>query len=169
MLACALAAQGSAAEPGKPAKPATPARPSANLASLTFARSEDQGMMNRIPSYILFEPRSGFVEGRVTRAGSRPKAAAADPRHLVLAGGDRAAFTVRPGTYSVHAQTPVKDQPPTGYAGHRERVWTSPEVKIVLSSGDAICVVVEPGITGAEYDGSWVITKAAPADCGAAP
>ena len=162
MLACALVGWGVEAKPEKRTSPP------ANVAFLRFVRPENQGLMNRVPAHVLFEPRGGVVEGRVTRAGARPKAAIADPRRLVLAGGDKAAFTVRPGTYSLKALTPVKDQPPPVFGGKREVDWKSPEVKIVLERGETICIVVEPGITGADYDGSWLVAKAAtPDDCGA--
>ena len=162
MFACALVVSGAEAKPEK--RTSAPA----NVAFLRFVRPENPGLMNQVPAHVLLEPRSGVIEGRITRAGARPKAAIADPRRLVLVGGDRAAFTVRPGTYSLQALTPVKDQPPPVFGGRREVVWKSPEVKIVLAAGETICIVVEPGITGADFDGSWLVTKAAkPDDCAA--
>ena len=166
MLACALLA------PGLEAKPEKRAGAAAEVAYLAFVRMENQGMMNLVPSHVVFEPRKGVVAGRVTRMGKRPKAAVAEPRRLVLVGGDTASFSVRPGAYSIQALTPVKDQPPPLYERHQEHehVWKSPEVKVVLSAGETICLVVDAGITGSDYDGSWVIQKAAtPADCGPPP
>jgi hypothetical protein len=166
VLACALLAPGLGAEPAKRAGAPT------ELAFLAFVRMENQGLMNHVPSHVVFEPRKGVVAGRVTRMGQRPKAAIAEPRRLVLVGGDTASFSVRPGAYSIKALTPVKDQPPPLYEGEKghEHVWKSPEVKVVLSAGETICLIVDAGITGTDYDGSWIIQKAAtPADCGPPP
>ena len=52
-------------------------------------------------------------------------------------------------------------QPPSVY-GIKRRRWESPVVKVLLARGEAITLVLEPGITGSDYDGTWHIGKAVP-------
>jgi hypothetical protein len=128
----------------------------------TLARPENAGIMNSVPSRIVLEPKDGILSSRLTHLGQVPKS----PRKeggLVLVGGDAIEMTVKPGTYSVRALTPVEAQPPGGYPpGRKARVWESAVVKVMLAKGEAITLVVEPGVTGADYNGSWLIAKAAP-------
>jgi hypothetical protein len=134
------------------------------VAFFDLIRPENAGMMNLIPARVVLEPGSGIVSSRVTHLHTKPKK---DLKGLVLVGGDTASVSVKPGTYSVQVLTPVADQPAGSYPAGKPRVWQSAVVKVVLSQGETICVVVEPGIEGTEYNGSWTIGKAeSPADCG---
>lgn len=148
--------------PEKADKPEKKRDPS--LAYFGMIRPENAGMMNLVPARISFEPGSGIVSSRVTHLHPNPKK---DLRGLVLVGGDSASLALKPGTYSVQVLTPIADQPVGGYPHGTPRVWESPVVKVVLSQGEAICLLVEPGIDGSEYDGSWTLGKTeSPADCG---
>jgi hypothetical protein len=145
--------------PEKPEKKRDP-----SLAYFGMIRPENAGMMNLVPARISFEPGSGIVSSRVTHLHPNPKK---DLRGLVLVGGDSASLALKPGTYSVRILTPIADQPVGGYPHGTPRQWESPVVKVVLSQGEAICLLVEPGIDGSEYDGSWTVGKTESAsDCG---
>jgi hypothetical protein len=135
-------------------------KPSSKAVSFTIARPENAGMMNGIPARVVVEPRDGIQASHLTHLG-QPKA----PKDggLVLLGGDTVELAVRPGTYSVQVLTPIEMQPKGGYPpGRKSRNWESPVVKVLLERGEAITVVVEPGVSDADYNGSWVIGKAAP-------
>lgn len=133
------------------------------VARFNLVRPENAGMMNLVPARIALEPESGVVSSNVTHLRPSKK----EPHGLTLVGGDVAALALRPGTYSVQVTTPVADQPPGYHPGGKPRAWKSAAVKVVLSKGETICLVLEPGIEGTEYDGTWSIGKAAsPADCG---
>jgi hypothetical protein len=135
-----------------------------SLAYFGMIRPENAGMMNLVPARISFDPGSSIVSSRVTHLHPNPKK---DLRGLVLVGGDSASLALKPGTYSVQILTPVADQPVGGYPHGPPRVWESPIIKVVLSQGEAICLLLEPGIDGSEYDGSWTLGKTeSPADCG---
>jgi hypothetical protein len=169
LLSIALVAPDLAAKPAKRAKADKPEKadrpdketPSGGV-SFTIARPENAGMMNTIPLRLVIEPRDGIVSSKVTHLG-QPKAPPKDKdKGLLLIGGDAVDMSVRPGTFSVKAVTPVELQPP-GYRGtHKARAWESAVVKVQLERGEVITLVVEPGVTGADYDGSWHIGKAAP-------
>jgi hypothetical protein len=165
ILVMVFAAPDLAAKAGKKPKAAKAvketkeAKETANVVSFTNARPENAGMMNGVPARIALEPRDGILSSRLTHLGQE-KAPGKD-RGFVLAGGDTLELSVRPGTYSVQALTPVEVQPPSIY-GRKRRQWESPVVKVLLARGDVITLVVEPGVTGADYDGTWHIGKAAP-------
>jgi hypothetical protein len=163
MLALAVTAPdlaAKAAKRSKAAKPSTESKETTNVVSFTITRPENAGIMNGIPARIVFEPRDGILSSRLTHLGQQPKSPPKD-RGLVVAGGDTVELSVRPGTYSVQAITPVESQPPSVY-GRKRRPWESPVVKVLLARGEVITLVVEPGVTGADYDGSWHIGKALP-------
>jgi hypothetical protein len=154
--------EGKAAKAEKAEKPEKKRDPS--LAYFGMIRPENAGMMNLVPARISFDPGSSIVSSRVTHLHPNPKK---DLRGLVLVGGDSASLALKPGTYSVQVLTPIADQPVGGYPHGVPRVWESPVIKVVLSQGEAICLLVEPGIDGSEYDGSWTLGKTeSPADCG---
>ncbi len=136
---------------------------SADAATFKLVRPENAGMMNLVPARVVLDPDSGVRSKSVTHLRPPKK----EPPGLVLVGGDMAALSVRPGTYSVEVTTPLADQP-RGYPnGTKQHVWHSPKVKVVLSRGETICLVLEPGVAETDYDGSWAIGKAvSPADCG---
>ena len=146
----------------KPAKRSKAPKESTGGIPFTLARPENMGVMNQIPARIVLEPRDGILSSHLTHLGQEPKKPPKE-RGIVLVGGDTVELSVRPGTYSVQVLTPVDNQPPGGYpVGSKPRQWESPVVKVVLARGEAITLVVEPGITDADYNGSWVIAKAAP-------
>jgi hypothetical protein len=171
LAASLIAAPATAAKAGKGSKSTKDAKPEGGdggggkHASFGLIRPENAGMMNLIPARISLEPGSGIVSSRVTHLRGNPKK---DLKGLVLVGGDTASLSLKPGTYSVQVVTPVADQPPGIHLAGKAHPWQSAVVKVVLSQGETICVVVEPGIDGTEYNGSWTIGKAeSPADCGA--
>lgn len=157
--------EGKAAKAEKAEKPEKPEKKrDPSLAYFGMIRPENAGMMNLVPARISFDPGSSIVSSRVTHLHPNPKK---DLRGLVLVGGDSASLALKPGTYSVQVLTPIADQPVGGYPHGVPRVWESPVIKVVLSQGEAICLLVEPGIDGSEYDGSWTLGKTeSPADCG---
>jgi hypothetical protein len=165
LLSITLVAPDLAAKPAKRGKSAgagKPAREGAGGVTFTIARPENAGMMNLIPARIVIEPSGGIVSSRLTHLG-QPKAPPKDrDRGLVLIGGDAVELAVRPGTYSVQALTPVEMQPKGGYIGLKPHRWESSVVKVQLEAGEVITVVLEAGVTGSDYDGSWHIGKAAP-------
>lgn len=162
LVSIALVSPGLAAKPAKKAKAEGAAKQGSGTGVVfTIARPENAGMMNGIPARIVIEPRDGIVSSRLTHLG-QPKTPRDKDRGLLLVGGDAVELSVRPGTYSVQALTPVDLQPKGGYFGVKQRTWESPVVKVLLERGEAITVVLEAGVTGADYDGSWHIGKAAP-------
>jgi hypothetical protein len=143
------------------AKKSKASKESASGVAFTIARPENAGMMNGIPARIVLEPHDGILSSRLTHLGL-PKAPP-NERGLVLAGGDTVELSVRPGKYSVQVLTPIDIQPKGGYPpGRKPHNWESPVVKVLLARGEAITLVVEAGVTDADYNGSWVIGKAAP-------
>jgi hypothetical protein len=166
ILSIALVAPELAAKAAKRSKGSSESSKSSKDSSggvvFTLARPENAGMMNGIPARIVFEPKDGILSSRLTHLGQVPKSPRKDGG-LVLVGGDMIEMSVKPGTYSVRAVTPVESQPPGGYPpGRKARAWESAVVKVMLAKGEAITLVVEPGVTGADYNGSWLIAKAEP-------
>jgi hypothetical protein len=166
LLASSLSAASAEAKPKKASKKAEPAKASSppfdpQLARFGVVRPENAGMMNLVPARIGLDPGGGIVAKSLTHLRPVKK----EPPGLTLVGGDLATLSLRPGTYSIQVTTPIADQPPE-YLHGQSRAWVSPLVKVMLSKGEVICLVLEPTIAGSEYDGGWTLSKAdTPAAC----
>lgn len=164
LLAISFTAPVAEAKAKKPSRKADPAKaakesaPDPQLARFGVVRPENAGIMNGVPARLGIEPSSPG-SGIVTKALTHLRPLKKEPAGLVLVGGDLAALTLRPGTYSIQVTTPVADQP-AEYVHGQSHAWVSSLIKVMLSKGEAICLVLEPTIAGTEYDGGWALTKA---------
>ena len=128
-----------------------------SLASITIVRPENNGSMNVVPCWVTVDRGSDIVSVAVSRGGEQLQAAKWSKQGIRLVGGDSAVLSVRRTIFSLSATTPVTDEPP-GFLGEQKlHVWRSTVLKVSVSDGKSVRVVVEPTSKGPGYDGGWRI------------
>lgn len=83
----------------------------------------------------------------------------ANGRHLCsIAGGERKCINVKPGKYTIHAQS----SSPSNSTDKSRKTWNSQNLSIFVAPEGKVTITLEPLSFGVEYIGQWLLKESMP-------